>query len=223
MQDHDLLEILQDELCKAFGKKRCFIELTKNNFDMKLVWHIYWVKLFLGKKWLTLNPDFALGELHFLLKKMKSKLKPNFKIDETKIKLALDFMKHYADVNVKEYNNPPELQEIFDELNATYFNNQVSKTRLKWSNGIKTLGSYNYFTNTISISKLLKDSKEALSYVIYHEMLHKYLKFKYKTRITFHSKEFRALEKQFPNAEKIEKYLHKLVNHAMRERKRLRK
>ncbi len=219
MQEQKFIELIKNELCNAFGKKRCFIELTKG-YSMRLVWHVYWIKLFIGKKWLTLDPDFALGELHFLLKRLRSKLKPDFKIDESKIKLALDFMKHLSDVNIHDSENPEELQKIFDELNEKYFNNQLSKTRLRWSNGIKTLGSYNYFTNTISISKLLKDSKEALSYVMYHEMLHKLLKFKYGKRLTFHSKEFRELEKKFPNADKIEKELQKLVRRALKEKHR---
>jgi hypothetical protein len=70
---------------------------------------------------------------------------------------------------------------------------------LEWgSNSKRKLGSYDYHTDTISISTIFLDSEqELLDYLIYHEMLHKKLKFNSKNNRSYHhTKKFKAKEKE---------------------------
>ena len=70
---------------------------------------------------------------------------------------------------------------------------------LKFNESVNKLGSYEYGSDMITISKYLKkSSQEALDYVMYHEMLHKKYKFNNKViKTTHHSKEFKKEESKF--------------------------
>ena len=74
------------------------------------------------------------------------------------------------------------------------------------------LGSYDYGTDTVTISTILKDDLELLDYVMHHEMLHKKHKFKSKYgRTHAHTKAFRDDEKKFPNQPILERRLERLA------------
>jgi len=70
-----------------------------------------------------------------------------------------------------------DLDEIFEQLNARYFNGLMGRPQLGWSRRVSrtTLGHYDPSHNAIILSRLL-DSPEvprlAVEYVLYHEMLH---------------------------------------------------
>ena len=97
-------------------------------------------------------------------------------------------------------------------MNSEYLNGLILKPNLEWGGkNFRTLGTYDYNTDTIRISNLLKKDPFLLDYVMYHEMLHK--KFKYKKtgkRTIHHSREFREWEKRYKDPE-IEDKLNKFL------------
>ena len=106
------------------------------------------------------------------------------------------------------------LKESFERINKEYFFNLIEMPNLKFNNSINKLGSYEYGSDTITISKhLANESQEIMDYVMYHEMLHKKHKFKNKNNRNYHhTKTFRQQEKQFKNSKDIEKQLSKIVS-----------
>ena len=106
------------------------------------------------------------------------------------------------------------LEKSFDRVNERYFYNLLEKTNLKWGYpSLSKLGSYEYGTDTIMISKVLENTdKEILDYIMYHEMLHKKHKFTRKNNRNYHhTPEFRKKEKEFENSKLIEKKLRNLL------------
>jgi predicted metal-dependent hydrolase len=70
------------------------------------------------------------------------------------------------------------------------------------------LGSYSFNSDAIKFNPVLMKDSEALDYVMYHELLHKKLKFRSESgRSYHHTPEFKELERRFPNASQIEKRL----------------
>jgi predicted SprT family Zn-dependent metalloprotease len=99
------------------------------------------------------------------------------------------------------------LKSIYEKVNSEYFDGAISacitwgRINPKQSVKMRTLGSYNFETNTIRINPLL-DRKTVplyfIEFVVYHEMLHALLGIKKKNgRRSVHSKEFRLYEKKF--------------------------
>jgi predicted metal-dependent hydrolase len=103
----------------------------------------------------------------------------------------------------------PELQASFERLNQRYFNGSVDMPNLVWGGSTRAkLGSYEFGSDTIKISSLFKGNPELIDYIMYHEMLHKKLKFRYTgSRSYHHTKEFRQMEKAYPNARELEQKL----------------
>ena len=89
----------------------------------------------------------------------------------------------------------------------------ITMPNLVWgSNSTTKLGSYEYGTDTITMSRILADDEECLDYVMYHEMLHKKVKFYTKNNKSYsHTSEFRRKEKEFENFEAVDKRLEMLV------------
>ena len=70
-----------------------------------------------------------------------------------------------------------DLDEIFEQLNAQYFNGLMQRPQLGWSRRVSrtTLGHYDPSHNAIILSRLLDSpavNRLAVEYVLYHEMLH---------------------------------------------------
>ena len=90
-------------------------------------------------------------------------------------------------------------------------------TNLVLSNGTNTLGTYEYATDTISISQNLLTHTELLDFVMFHEMLHKQQKYSVKNKnMSHHTGEFKTKEKAYPNSEELEKQLEQLVTRKKR-------
>ncbi len=96
-----------------------------------------------------------------------------------------------------------DLEEMFDHLNADYFQNQIAKPTLSWSQRktFRRFGHYDSIHQTIVLSKSLDAQtipKTLVEFVLYHEMLH----IKHPTKIIdgkhySHTAAFRADEKLF--------------------------
>jgi len=167
----------------------------------------------LSKKWKTVSKEIQMGLIQeLLLKIMRNKLNP-LRTNTQNIELYNIFMKKIH-IAVPKVDIDPFLEESFDRVNSGYFYGILDKTNLKWCNAsFSKLGSYEYGTDTINISKILSDvDTELLDYVMYHEMLHKKHKFTKKgSRSYHHTSEFKNDEREFEDSKLIEKRLSRLL------------
>ena len=171
------------------------IKVTSNAMEVKL-----------SKKWYRVSNEIKIGLIQELLLKVFKAKKQTINMD-----LYNTFVKKLASVTPKtEVDN--YLLDSFNRVNEKYFNEIVDVPNLRWGSDSTTkLGSYDFKTDTITISSIFEDETELLDYVMYHEMLHKKHKFNSnKGRNAFHFSKFRKEEKMFENALEIEKKLKRL-------------
>lgn len=158
--------------------------------------------------WKTVNNDIFRGLVQTLLVKLFGQPKAQtYAID-----LYNRFLKN-VHVSIPKTAADKDLEASFHRVNNQFFSGQVELTNLTWGTySTRKLGSYDFQTDNISISKMLqgKDNR-LLDYVMFHEMLHKKLKFSNKkTKNYFHTAEFKSWEKRFPLHEEIEQELKRL-------------
>ncbi len=159
-----------------------------------------------SKQWRHVSPDIQKGLFQELLVRL-------FKIKKQTINMDLynHFIRSLSNVAPKTQTHPI-LEESFQRVNNAFFNEMMEQPNLKLGNGINRLGTYEYATDTITISQTLLENKELMDYVMYHEMLHKKHQYKAKPgRHLHHSTQFKKDEARFPNAELLELELNKLV------------
>ncbi len=189
-----------------FKPYRANIKLRKNHIEANL-----------SKKWMLVSEDIQIGLIQeLLLKLLKNRLKP-LKTNTQNIELYNIFMKKIHLIAPKTELDPV-LEESFNRVNEKYFYNFLEKPNLIWGfPSLAKLGSYEYGSDTIAISKILENvNKEMLDYIMYHEMLHKKHKFiKKRTKNYHHTLEFKRKEKEFENSELIETRLRNLLRKKM--------
>jgi len=97
-----------------------------------------------------------------------------------------------------------DLGEVFEELNARFFDGLMGRPLLGWSRRASRfmLGHFDPSHNAIIISRIFDTPRVprlALEYVMFHEMLHlRYPVDHNGVRRRVHTREFRAAEKTFP-------------------------
>lgn len=108
-----------------------------------------------------------------------------------------------------------DLDQIFDEINRSYFDGAIKKPVLSWSarNSYHRLGHYSPDHNTIIISRSLDDAgvpRYVVESVMHHEMLHIYHPTKIiNGRRYSHTAEFRRDEQKFIDFERSENWIRK--------------
>ena len=110
----------------------------------------------------------------------------------------------------------PELVTLFEKLNEEYFLGMLERPYMKYGKEATTvLGHYNYTTDTVIISPVLRERPDLLAFVLYHELLHKkHGVTKSKSgRSMYHTPAFRRDEKKFvlPSGKDVEKELQSFV------------
>ncbi len=160
----------------------------------------------LSRSWKEVGRDIRIGLLQTLMLKAFGDRKRTMEIDLYNI-----FLKkvHMA---VPKDRVDPALEESFLRVNERYFGGLMEMPNLVFGrDSARKLGSYEYGSDTITISMILRDEQELLDYVMYHELLHKKFKFDVKnSRSMHHTKEFRRAERMFENQEEIEARLSRL-------------
>ncbi len=158
------------------------------------------IQISMSKKWKKVDTEIKIGLIQELMNKLfKTKIKTN------NVDLYNIFMKKIGDYTEKNKTDPI-LENSFDGVNEKYFYGLIDKTNFEWCNSANRLGSYDFGTDTITITKLLKSHPDLLDYVMYHEMLHKKMKYDHNRKnITHHTYKFRKREKEFENSEEMEK------------------
>ena len=106
-----------------------------------------------------------------------------------------------------------DLERLFQRLNRRYFDGEVERPTLTWSQRRtrRILGHHDAVHDTIVISKTL-DSADVpewfVEFVLYHEMLHiKHPARFIKGRRYYHTKAFRNEEQRFPRYEEAQRWL----------------
>jgi hypothetical protein len=108
------------------------------------------------------------------------------------------------------------LEEIFERLNARFFDGMLGRPQLGWSRrpSRSMLGHFDPSHNAIIISRIFDraDGYElALEYVMFHEMLHlRYPVDHAGSRRRVHTREFRQAERAFPRLKEAKELLKKL-------------
>ncbi len=132
-----------------------------------------------------------------------------------------DFIREVSEVAVPAGAVSDEkLESSFKRVNEEYFLNLMEKPQLKWGAGsFRKLASYDYHTNSITVSSLFAEAPERLlDYLVYHELLHKKLKFSSSNgRTIHHGSEFRGLEAQFKDSSSVEGEINSFLRRARRQ------
>ncbi len=165
----------------------------------------------LSREWKKVSDEIVIGLIQELLLKMLRKKA----IATTNMELYNSFIKNLH-LTAARTEDDEQLGEAFERVNARYFFSSVEKPNLKWGQGSRRkLASYDYHTDTITVSSLFKTAaEEIIDYLVYHELLHKKLKFhssRGSGRSIHHGKRFRQMEKGFENSQQIEKQIERFV------------
>lgn len=168
--------------------------------DKKLIFNM-------SKSWRTVDNAIKIGLIQELIVRLFNKRVHTFNMDLYTIFL------HKVHIGIPKTNIEPMLLQSFVRINEQFFYNTMELPNLIWGrDSINKLGSYDYGTDTVSMSKILKDDLELLDYVMHHELLHKKHKFKSKYgRTHAHTKAFRDDEKKYPNQPILENRLGRLA------------
>lgn len=196
------------------------------NANVYYVNNVYSFKL--SKEWRGVDNAIKIGLIQSLFlrifkkrikKTMKSTLALNSKniLSTTNIDLYYAFTKNLHK-SIAKHKSDPILEQSFNRVNEKYFYGWVEIPNLEWGSYTKTtLGNYNYHTDTIRVSKYFETVPELLDYIMYHEILHKKVKFKSKNwRAYSHTSEFRKKEKEFPNQKQMEEKIHNFLRYKRR-------
>lgn len=160
----------------------------------------YVMQFNLSRKWEGISKEIQIGLIQGLMLKIFKERKRTINMD-----LYNSFMRNLH-ISIPKTNIQPILEESFNRVNEKYFLGMMEGPNLVWHNSIGKLGSYEYGSDTISISRILLQDMKVLDYVMYHEMLHKRYKFNSSNgRTCHHSREFREEEKKFENSQEIER------------------
>ena len=162
----------------------------------------------LSKEWKKISKEIQIGLIQELLSKILKNRKKTMNMELYNL-----FMKN-VHIAVPKTKTDAILEASFGRVNEAYFNGMLDKPNLQWGNqSISKLGSYEYGSDTITISAIFKnEEQELLDYVMYHEMLHKKFKFQNRNgRTLHHSIEFRKMEAKFESKELMEKEIARLA------------
>jgi hypothetical protein len=119
-----------------------------------------------------------------------------------------------------------DLSELFEALNARYFDGVLSRPLLSWSQKKtrRILGHHDHVHGAIIISRTLDDARIprfVVEYVLYHEMLHvKHPARRAAGRTIYHSQPFRRDERRFERFDEALKHLDKIAVPARRPTRR---
>jgi hypothetical protein len=107
------------------------------------------------------------------------------------------------------------LDEVFERLNAQFFDGLMGRPQLGWSRGRSRsmLGHFDPSHNAIIVSRILDEARLglALEYVMFHEMLHLRHPVEHGgARRRVHTREFREAEKKFPRLKEAKEQLKRL-------------
>lgn len=180
-------------------------QLSDFNANIKLEGKKITVKYNL--QWKSVDPEIKIGLVQSLLLKLFKARKWEQDYSRINLNLYNDFVKRIPEFCEKTKNDHV-LEESFVRVNDKFFSGIMDQPNLTWgTHSTRKLASYNYHNDTVTVSKVFQNSREELlDYLMYHELLHKQLKFQNSgTRNAFHTKRFKQAENIYPSKDLIEK------------------
>jgi len=203
------MDLIQDAFKRLFPEK-LFTYNTKVKYSSKFRPYNSNIKmrnglitLNLSRLWKGVDYEILIGLVQELLIKLFKEKK------QTRNMEMYNFFIKNLHIAAPKISSDPLLEGSFYRVNTRFFDGIIEIPNLKFgSDSYSKLGSYEYATDTITISNALKGDFELLDYVMYHELLHKKFKFSSKNgRSRHHTFEFRKWEKKFPDYEILERRL----------------
>jgi len=158
-----------------------------------------------------ISKEIQIGLMQELILKLKKTRKETMNID-----LYNSFVKNLH-LAIPKTKSDPALEESFKRINSQYFLGLVEQPNLKWGQAsTTTFGSYDFKTDTVSISRIFKETDPTyLDYIMFHEVLHKQRKFRRSgSKTYYHDKTFKRAERVFKDQDRIEKQLNKVARNA---------
>lgn len=156
--------------------------------------------------------------LHSKGKKQTAQIKAYAQSDNfEEILLALDITT--AELSPNTQGQHHDLADVFDRVNADYFDGAMPRPRLTWNQTLthRKFGHYQFPTDTVMISLSLDHAQVptcAVDFVMYHELLHKHLGVKVVNgRRYAHTPVFREAEHAFKQYDEAQEVLAKLSKH----------
>ena len=157
----------------------------------------------LSRDWEKVSDMIVLG----LLESLAAKILKVKGYTSTSIDLYHSFIKSLH-IGTPKTSNDDYLEAAFNRINEKFFTGMLDRPNFAWHNSSSKLATYDHHTDTLSVSELFRGHDELVDFLVYHELLHKKLKFRGKgLRTVHHGKEFRKLEEAYPGHEEIERKL----------------
>lgn len=173
-----------------------------------------YLEFHLSSLWKEIGDEITIGLIQVLLLKVFSRRK---KVKTINMELYEIFLRKVASV-VPTTKQDPVLLASFERVNYHFFNGIMEPCNLVWGKkSTRKFGSYDFSNDSITISSIFKgllpEKEYLMDYVMYHEMLHKKLKFNSSEgmRRSYHTKEFKELERKYPNHSHCESELGKIA------------
>ncbi|MEM2121121.1 MAG: hypothetical protein QXU20_00470 [Candidatus Woesearchaeota archaeon] len=170
------------------------------------------VTFVLSKKWEDINLMIKKGLVQSLMARLLSKklgLKPK---TTTSVSVYNNFLKSMH-LSINKTKTESKLEESFNRVNKKYFNELIEKPNLRFGReSYRVLAHYNLQTDTITVSNIFREADDdILDFLIYHELLHKIIKFNGNFKRFYHTRKFGKKEKEFENYDIINKKLNNYV------------
>ncbi len=165
----------------------------------------------LSREWKEVSDEIVAGLLQSLAAKVfRIKAEPTTSID-----LYNNFIRSLH-LSQPKTQGDAGLEASFSRVNEEYFDGLIEKPNFAWHNSARRLASYDYHTDTISVSQVFRGNEELVDYLMYHELLHKKLKYADSRKAgsgktIHHSHKFRSMEKGFDGAEEMERRISNIV------------
>ena len=213
MDDSELAREAFKELFGRDSNYRFYVEYGKlHDYNAQVIKMYSNIKFKMSRRWLNVSPMIKKGLFESLLASLFKHSKV-FRAKRTvSLEIYNDFIKN-LDLSSESKKKDPLLYESFKRVNKTYFNNSLDMPNLRFGRAaFSKLASYNFHTDTVTVSSIFKDApQDILDLLMYHELLHKKLKFSGVISKQFHTKKFRELERQFKDYKSVDKKMTNFV------------
>ncbi len=208
------MNLIQESYSRLFPDKE-FSYQTELNYNLRLSDFNSNIRLRgnkitlnLNLQWKDIDNEIKIGMIQTLLLKLLKTKKNTFNIE-----LYHNFIKNIPILTPKTESDLT-LGASFQRVNQQFFSNQIELPNLIWGTDSRTkLASYNFHRDVISVSTIFKTAPEkVLDYLMYHELLHKWQKFKHKNgRSFYHTSEFREAEREYPQQKEVEEEIKRII------------
>ncbi len=166
----------------------------------------------LSRSWKGVDRSIVIGLVQELIMKV---LKDNDEKTTVNIDLYNNFIRNLH-LSAPKTKASPGLKESFERVNSKYFFGLIDMPNLVWGSPSRSkLASYNYHTDTVTVSSIFMGQKDLVDYLMFHELIHKKIKFTSRNGKSFHhTSEFRRLEKSFDGLKDAESNIKRVIRSA---------